>query len=79
MIVGAERDILAAADGGTIGGYSDTLWSAYDLRKLLQPMAQSSCPGANIGSCISGLRSDIQMIDSSSIRVHQNGGIAQKR
>ena len=36
---GAERHLLAAADGRALGGHSRALRSAYDLREPLQPVA----------------------------------------
>src|ERR1700678_1826493 len=37
---GSERDILAVAHGGALGGHSGTLWPAHDLPEPLQPLAQ---------------------------------------
>ena len=52
---GVERDILATADGGAVGGHSGALRTAYDLCEPLQPLAQGRPLGADIAGRISGL------------------------
>src|SRR3546814_7500943 len=66
----AERDILSAADGCAVGELSVALWTAYDLREPLQPLAQGGSLGEDITGCISGLRGrypdDRQLVDPGS-------------
>jgi hypothetical protein len=52
----AERHLLAAAYGGSMGGYLGPLRPAYDLREPLQPLAQSRCVGSHPASGFKGLR-----------------------
>src|SRR5450432_807703 len=53
---GAQRHLLAASHGGALGRHSGAVWTAYDLREPLQPMAASRRMGPAFGRGIKGLR-----------------------
>ena len=48
--------IFVNRNGRAVGRHSGALRTAHHLREPLQPVAQSRSLGADIGSCISGLR-----------------------
>jgi hypothetical protein len=73
-----DRCVLNA-DGRALGRHSGALWSAHDLREPFQQVAQGGRLGSAFGSCVKAYDGDIQMIEWSSIRLHQHAANAQKR
>ena len=62
-----------------MGQHSGTLWPLHDPRESFQPLAVCESLGAHLQTVSVAYHGDIQMIDSSSIRVHQHRANGQKR
>ena len=73
-----DRRVLNA-DGRALGRHSGALWSAHDLREPFQQVTQGGRLGSAFGSCVKAYDGDIQMIEWSSIRLHQHAANAKKR
>jgi hypothetical protein len=73
-----DRRVLNA-DGRALGRHSGALWSAHDLREPFQQVAQGGRLGSAFGICVKAYDGDIQMIEWSSIRLHQHAANAKKR
>ena len=79
--VGQERKTappLAAQDGVSLGGHSGALRTAHHLRQPLPALGQIGVWDRIFEAVSRAYDGDLQMIDSSSIRVHQHGGNAKK-
>ena len=74
-----ERHLLAVADGRALGRYPGPLRPSHHLCEPLQPLAQSRCMKRLLDAVSEAYDGDIQMIESSSIRVHQPAANAQKK
>src|SRR5690554_6795053 len=72
----AQRHLLAAAHGCAVGRYPGALLSAHDLR---QPLAEGGVWDRLLDAVSQAYDGDNQMIDSSSIRVHQHAANTQKK
>ena len=70
---------LALAHRCALGGHSAALWAAHDLREPLQPVAKAGVWDRILTAVSKAYDGDIQMIDSSSIRVHQHAANGQKK
>jgi putative transposase len=57
------------------------LWPPYDVREPLQPVAQGRCVSWDriLAAVSKAYDGDVQMIDSSSIRVHQHAANGPKK
>ena len=61
-----------------MGGHSRTLWAANNLLQPLRPMAKARSLGPDFRRRFRGYDGDLQMLDSSSIRVHQHAANVKK-
>ena len=73
-----ERDFLALADGCAVGGYSIAVWALYDLREPFHRWRKAGVWDRLLEAVSKAYDGDIQMIDSSSIRVHQHAANGKK-
>ena len=69
-----DRRVLNA-DGRALGRH----FGAHDLREPFQQVAQGGRLGSAFGSCVKAYDGAIQMIEWSSIRLHQHAANAKKR
>ena len=69
---------FAAQDGVSLGGHSGALRTAHHLRQPLPALGQIGVWDRIFEAVSRAYDGDLQMIDSSSIRVHQHGGNAKK-
>ena len=79
MTGGLERHLLAASHWSALGGHPGAVWSAHDLREPLQPLAQGGRLDRLLEAALKAYDGDIQMIDSSSIRVHLHAANTNKK
>ena len=75
---GAQRHLLAAAHRLALGRDSGALRTFDDLLQSLRPLGEDRRLGSDIRGDLKAYDGDLQMIDSSSIRVHQHGANGKK-
>jgi hypothetical protein len=79
---GPERDILGLADGCAVAGVAEGVRPANDLLQPLCTMAKSRGLGPHSGRILAAVTTaydgKVQMIDSTSVRVHQHAANSKK-
>ena len=75
---GAQRHLLAAAHRFALGRNSPALRTIDDLLQPFRPLGQDRRLGSDFEAISKAYDGDLQMIDSSSIRVHQHGANGKK-
>ena len=75
---GAERHLLAAADGFALVGDPGALRTVYHLLQPLRPVAEGGVWDRLFTAVSSAYAGEVQMVDSSSIRVHQHAANGKK-
>jgi transposase len=67
-----ERYLLGVANGRAVAGVAEGFWAAHDLLQSLCPMAQAGVWDRVLTAVTKAYDRDVQMIDSTSVRVHQH-------
>ena len=78
MIGGPERDLLGAAARRAVARPAEGIRAAHDLLQPLRVVAQGGDLGPHHGRVSQAYDGNVQMIDSTSVRVHQHAANSKK-
>jgi len=74
-----ERYFLAVANRGALGRHPGALWPPYDVREPFNRWRKAGVWDRILQAVSKAYDGKLQMIDSSSIRVHQHAANGQKK
>jgi hypothetical protein len=75
---GSERDFLGIADGRAVAGLAAGIRPSDDLLQPLRALAQSRVWDRIMAAVSQAYDGNVQMIDSTSVRVHQHAANSKK-